>query len=695
MVKATRIGVAVAVAAGLALMYLKKKSASDVLHKKRLTKLRFDLSAGDIAAETTAILELWQATEDDVAMAESVTYEETAARLAQLDLELSPRISSVAFLRYVGVTAAIRDAATAAHQAISTYGLQSGMRADVYRVVKALADSAIGARLEGEKKRYVQRLVRDYERNGVHLEADAKARVLAAQKKLSALATAFAKNLNDDATEVLCSRADLAGVSEDVLGAMATDASGLHRVTMKYPIVFPVLQTCTVPETRRRVEAAFNSRCKDTNVAILEEMMRLRHEIATLLGFASHAAFIADVRMAKTPEKIRSFLTELNAKLTPLALREREALLALKAAECTARDEPFDGVLHMWDYRYYVREFEKHHCAVDHGTVQAYFPLEHVTAVMLEVFMHLLSLEFSQVSTPHVWHPDVRMYCVRDSRPGRHHGRIVGYFYLDLFPRPGKYSHAACHGLQASCVDTELKRQVPVAAMLANFTPATATKPSLLMHSEVVTLFHEFGHVMHQLCSEVHIKRFAGTAVERDFVEAPSQMLENWCWDPAVLRRLSRHHETGAPLPVDLIDRLVAAREACGGLANKRQLLFALFDQQAHAAGTIDTATLLEELHNSVHLVPMTPGTNLAASFGHIAGSYDAQYYGYLWSEVYAMDMFATRFQEDGLANAVTGLAYRETILARGGSVDAAEMVAAFLGRAPNDIAFLKSKGVL
>ncbi|EQC31797.1 hypothetical protein SDRG_10586, partial [Saprolegnia diclina VS20] len=696
MVNAARISVAAAVAVSLALLYVHKRRALDAAHKKTLTKLRFDLTPADIAAETSAILEAWCAVDDEVALAESCTYEETAARLAQIELELSPRISSVSFLRYVGATPALRDAATAAHEAITAYGLQSSMRADVYRVIKALADSAVGARLEGEKGRFVQRLVRDFERNGVHLDASLRQRVLWLQKKIASLATAFANNLCDDATSVLCTRDELHGVSPDVLVAMATDKYGCFKVTMHSPIVLPVLQTCHVAATRQRVEAAFSSRCQATNVPILEEMLRLRREAASLLGFSSHAAYVASIRMAQSPATILSFLHGLDAQLTPLAATELQSLLALKQATESTTDEA-SGVLAMYDYRYYLHLYQKLHCAVDHQVLQEYFPLSHVTRVLLETCAQLFAVTFTEVPSPHVWHPDVRMFAVHDARAGRRHGHLMGYVYLDLFPRSGKYAHAACHGLQATGLDTELKRQLPVAAMVANFTPPSATKPALLLHSEVATFFHEFGHVLHHVFSEVHIKRFAGTAVERDVVEAPSQLLGQWAWDADTLRRLSCHYTTSQPLSDDQIAALLASRNACAGLQTKRQVLYALFDQTVHgddASTDADTESLLDTLHRTVHLVPMTRGTNLAASFGHIVGNYDAQYYGYLWSDVVATDMFVSRFLHKGLLNQDTGIEYRERILARGGSADAVDLIASFLGRPPNDAAFLNAKNV-
>ena len=247
--------------------------------------------------------------------------------------------------------------------------------------------------------------------------------------------------------------------------------------------------------------------------------------------------------------------------------------------------------------------------------------------------------------------------------------------------------------------------------MVANFTPPTKSKPSLLLHQEVVTYFHEFGHVMHQInckfflnvnlfckpaiIAETVYRTFAGTSVERDFVEAPSQMLENWCWEKSILQRLSGHYtDTSVALPDDMIDRLVLTKNANTGLFNKRQLLFALFDQTIHTQSLANTSSIMRDLQQDIFMIDMTEGTNFAASFGHIAAGYDAQYYGYLWSDVFAMDMFATRFKKEGVMNPKTGRSYRELILSRGGSIDAVDMLKDFLGREPNDKAFLKSKGL-
>jgi thimet oligopeptidase len=320
-----------------------------------------------------------------------------------------------------------------------------------------------------------------------------------------------------------------------------------------------------------------------------------------------------------------------------------------------------------------------------------YFPIEVVTEGLLQIYQEILGLKFTLLPDAQVWHADVLMYEVCNAGES---GALVGYFYMDMYPREGKYGHAACFGLQPACKLAD-GRQLPIAAMVCNFTKPEEGRPSLLLHGEVETFFHEFGHVMHQLCSTADTVHFAGTAVERDFVEAPSQMLENWCWEAEALNRLSGHvDDNSKKLPADLTATLLASRLANAGINNKRQLLLGSFDQYIHTQSTVDTAAELARITKEITGLDMTPDTNMSASFGHLAGGYDAQYYGYMWSEVYCMDMFNSRFKQEGIFNAKTGMDYRNLVLAPGGSKDAIDLLRDFLGREPNSEAFLRSKGL-
>ncbi|CAH0476142.1 unnamed protein product [Peronospora belbahrii] len=677
---------------GLAIWAHKQRTR---LLRKQLTHLRFDLSVAEIEAETARILAQMKRVDDEIAALapSAMTFENTVQKLIDLDHEMISRVTNVTFLGQVAVDKETRDACTKADEAIEDFSVQRSMRADVYKSVHMLYEGSIYHKLDPVTQRYVQRLVQDFERNGLQLPYDKQKEVQAWKQKLSKLGIQFQQNLSEETIEVQFAQDELKGLSEDFIAALEKDSSDKYKVALSYPTVFPILNTCTVESTRKAVEYAFNRRCISTNVAILEEMLEIRHKVALALGYKNHAAYILEQRMAGSPANVKKFLDDLNNKLVPLANKDLNDLLKLKEADCARNGSKFDGKINMWDFRFYMDQFVKKHCSIDSEKLREYFPLSHVTDELLSMYQELLSLKFVEISQPHVWHRDVRMFAVYDSRPGKI-GNLVGHFYLDLFPRAGKYGHAACFTLQQSCVNSSGVREYPAAAMVANFNAPTTSKPSLLGHQEVVTYFHEFGHVMHCLCSEVNIPRFAGTRVERDFVEAPSQMLENWCWEKEPLQRLSSHYETGEKLSDELIARLISTKNVHAGLLNKRQLFFAIFDQTIHSKPKTNTTQLVNQLQREILLIDVTPDTNFAGSFGHLAGGYDAQYYGYMWSEVFSMDMFVSRFKKEGLMNSKTGLAYRELILARGGSVDASNMLDDFLGRKPNQDAFLLSKGL-
>ncbi|XP_065923847.1 thimet oligopeptidase-like [Magallana gigas] len=300
---------------------------------------------------------------------------------------------------------------------------------------------------------------------------------------------------------------------------------------------------------------------------------------ADILGFPTHAAFVLDMRMAKDPEKVRTFLVDLAQKLRPLQEQEVKVYLEYKKEKCDKYGYEYDGKIHYWDLRYYMTMTEKRQYAVDSNLLKEYSPMEVVTTGPLDINQELLNLKFTQVKDVEVWHPSSRwQYSVVD----RESSNLLGYFYLDLYPREGKYGHAACFELQPGCIQPDGKRQISVAAMVANFTKPTEDKPALLTHDEVETYFHEFGHVMHQICAQSEFALFSGTSVERDFVEAPSQMLENWCWEKEPLQRMSKHYKTGEAIPDHLLDKLIKSRIANADMFNLRQILLGMFDQTIH-----------------------------------------------------------------------------------------------------------------
>lgn len=327
---------------------------------------------------------------------------------------------------------------------------------------------------------------------------------------------------------------------------------------------------------------------------------------------------------------------------------------------------------------------------INDNEIAEYFPSDHVINGLLQIAQETFGLSFDEVKNPHVWHPEVRLFNVLDTDTKE----VIGQFYVDLYPRDGKYTHAAAFPLVPTYIKADNSVQKPVSAMVCNFTKPTATKPSLLKHDEVETLFHEMGHLMHGFTSKAKYARFSGTSVERDFVECPSQFMENYCWEAESLKKMSKHYQTGAPLPDHLIKKLMDAKNVCIALFNLRQLFFGFFDMHCHMSKPpIDSASVYAKLREEISLLPNTPGTNGAASFGHLMGGYESAYYGYLWSEVYSTDVFSV-FKQNGIFNPEVGKKYRKCVLEQGGMQDGGDILKNFLGREPSDEPFLRSIGL-
>ena len=426
-----------------------------------------------------------------------------------------------------------------------------------------------------------------------------------------------------------------------------------------------------------------HNKAADANVPVLHEAIALRDEIATTLGYESWADYVLEIRMAKSPQAVQTFLVDLERRVAVKARRDLAALQDLRAASGDGAD-----AVEIWDWRYYTQRLLRERHQVDPFAVAEYFPLDAVLDGLFHVYQELVGVRFVPRDDASVWHPDVRVFDIADMDDDR----LIGHVYLDLYPRPGKFGHAAAFTLRGGRDLPDGGYQRPVSALVANFTKPRSETPSLLRHSEVVTLFHEFGHILHQTLTRSRFIRFSGTRVQRDFVEAPSQMLEHWCWEPSVLERMTRHYRSGESLPADLQARMVAAKHVSSGIATLRQIYFARLDLAAHGPGAHkDTDALSRDLH-PITGFPFPEGTHFQAGFGHLFG-YDAGYYGYLWSRVFGDDMY-TRFEASDAQAAGVGWEYRRRILETGGVVDGDALVRDFLGREPTQDAFLRDLGL-
>ncbi len=613
----------------------------------------------------------------------SRTFDNTPWSLDRIGSELSDNTASDTFLKYVSISSTVRDAGNECETLLGQFSVDVYSREDLYRSLKDYA--AKGEPLPEESKRLVEKELLDFKRSGLELPKEKRQEVVDLRKKLVELEATFGKNINEYKDFALFDKSELGGLPEDFVGRLEK-VDGKYKVSLDYPDYFPFMENSTNPAARRVLEGKFNDRAALQNLPVLKEVLALRLKAARLLGYRTHADFVLEDRMAKNPKTVAAFIKRLRKKLKVLGAAELAVLKELKSGvEGTASDGKFNA----WDWRFYDNQLKKTKYAVDAQKIKEYFPADYVTEQMLGVYQKLLGLKFRRVEDAATWHPDVKLYEITDAAGGE----PIGYFYLDLFPREGKYKHAAAFSMITGRALSDGRYQRPVSAMVANFAKSTKDRPSLLTHDEVETFFHEFGHIMHQTLTKARYGRFAGSATARDFVEAPSQMLENWVWDHDVLQSLSGHYlDRTKKLPDELLGKMLAAKNVNSGLINLRQLLYGSIDQLYHGDPPSDTTKAYARLSKDIAMIPSSPGTHPEASFGHLMG-YDAGYYGYLWSKVYAEDMFS-RFKAEGVLNPAMGKRYRTEILEKGSSRDEMDSLKAFLGREPNEDAFLESIGL-
>ncbi|THH20564.1 hypothetical protein EW146_g816 [Bondarzewia mesenterica] len=631
-------------------------------------------SAEDITRLTKEAIEKDRQLQDKIAALSHDQCNFESLALADGEAIFDSITEPLSFYQNVSPSKEIRDASNNAEVLVRDFGVESSMRLDVFEA-KAAAEKNIkasGRELNPEEQRLDRKELTDL------------------KKELSQVCLEFSKNFNEENGVVSFTLEELKGIPADVISGYTkrtVDGKELYDVTHKTPDIFPLFKYAEAPETRKKAHESYEARL-EINAPLLTRALDLRRKITVLLGYKTWADYVTEVKMVKNAANVETFLNDLEQKLRPVGSKERETLLALKQAEHKEKNLPFDGEFYIWDYRYYDRKFIEQSLSLDDSLVKEYFPVSVVVPTILEIYQNLLGVRFEEVKGE-TWHPDAQMFAVWEEGAKDESG-FVGYCYLDLFPREFKYSHAAVWPLLPGYAQHDGKRSYPLAAMVANLAKSTPDRPALMRHDDVVTFFHEMGHVFHGLLSHTQFSRFHGTSVARDFVEAPSQMLENWCWEPRVLEKMSSHYETKKPLSAELIEKIVKSRYVNVGLFYLRQLFFAKFDLKVHTdQEATDYTALWNDLRTAISLVKGgKPGAG-QGSFGHIVGGYDAGYYGYTYSLVFAADMYATVFKRDPLDPAL-GQRYRESILKPGGSREETDSLKEFLGRPSNSDAFMK-----
>ncbi len=617
------------------------------------------------------------------------TFANTVGALDDMMVRLDGASNMPAFMAYVHTDADIREAAQGAAQMWSDWSIDFSTNEDLYNAIKTYADTK--PELSGEQARMLEHTMRDYRRSGMSLSKEDREKLKTIQKELGTLTIEFDTNIREDKTVIPIPIGGLEGVPQDVVDRLKV-VGGNYQVTLDYPTFGPILDYCSVPQTRKEVRFAYSKRAGQENVDLLERIIKLRDEASDLLGYATPADFETEIKMSKNASAVAEFYKKLRPVVRKKAEKDWAELVEAKRADIGDPSVEF----YPYDFSYYYEKIKNDKYAVDSQKVQEYLPLQNVMDGLFEITQLLYGIEYREVTevaeqrgTP-LWHEDVRLFEVWDTKSGEQ----LGEFYIDLHPRDDKYSHAAQWGLVQHKVWEDGTVQLPVAALVCNFTKPTADKPSLMTHDEAETFFHEFGHCLHTILSEAEIAGFAGTSVERDFVEAPSQMFEEWVWTPETLKLFARHYETNEPMPNELIEGMIAAKNLQSGIKTEGQIFLGMVDQAYHTDtdGEVDTTQVAYDIHDEVRMYPHTPGSHFQGSFGHLTG-YQAGYYGYLWSLVYAQDMFQ-RFQELGMLNPEAGAYYREKILSKGGTEDSLDLVREYLGREPSMNAFLLSLGL-
>jgi oligopeptidase A len=649
-----------------------------------------------------AIAQARAAVEAAVALPD-VSWHTLIEQLDQDSERLGKLWSPVSHMNSVVNTPELREAYESCLPLLSEYSTWVGQHEGLYQKYQQLAQSQQYAELTAAQQKVIQNALRDFKLSGIGLSAEKKQRYGEIQSRLSDLSSQFSNNTLD-ATQAwfkhITDAADLVGLPDDAKLAAAEEAQSRELegwvFTLEFPSYIAVMTYADKRELREELYSAYCTRASDQgptagqfdNSAIIEETLALKHELAQLLDFNNAAEESLATKMAQSPVQVLDFLQDLARRAKPQAEQDLAELTTFAQSEYAVKE------LAAWDITYYAEKLKQAKYAISDEQLRPYFPEHKVVAGLFTVLNKLFGVEVKQRDGVDVWHPDVKFYDIIDAT-----GTLRGSFYLDLYARAKKRGGAWMDDCQGRRILPDGSVQTPVAYLTCNFNKPVGGKPALFTHDEVVTLFHEFGHGIHHMLTKVDAAAVAGiNGVAWDAVELPSQFLENWCWQSEALAIISGHYESGEPLPQDLLDKMLAAKNFQSAMFLVRQLEFALFDFRLHAeydpaqGGRVQQ--MLDEVRNEVSVIVPPRFNRFQHGFSHIfAGGYGAGYYSYLWAEVLSADAFG-RFEEEGIFNADTGRDFLRWILERGGSAEPMELFKGFRGREPSNEALLRHMGI-
>jgi oligopeptidase A len=645
-----------------------------------------------------------------------VSWQALVTPMEAWDDDLSQAWSPISHMNSVVSSDERRDAYNACLPLLSAYSTEMGQNQDLYKAYKKLAASEEFKTLNTEQKTSIEHALRDFRLAGIALEGEKKTRYGELKQRMSELTSKFGENVMDATqawTKVITDKTELAGLPDSALAlaqqqlqqkAKDSEANEAgYLFTLDFPSYFPVLTYCENRELRHEMYKAYATRASDRysesggdnkfdNSSVMNEILALRHELSLLLDFKNYAEYSVASKMANDPQQVIDFLIDLAEKAVPQAQQEFSELKAY------AKESFKIDTLEPWDISFYAEQLRQHRYSISQELIRPYLPIDTVLKGMFETVHRLYGINIEEQTEFDTYHPDVRFFHIQKD------GEVIAKFYFDLYARDKKRGGAWMDECRVRRTLENGALQLPVAYLVCNFSPAVDGKPALLTHDELTTLFHEFGHGLHHMLTQIKTAAVSGiNGVAWDAVELPSQFMENWCWEKEALAFISGHYETGEPLPDELLEKMLAAKNFQSAMIMARQLEFSLFDFRMHREYQPELNaeeqnnyinSIIQDVRSQVAVVPIVEYNRFQNSFSHIfAGGYAAGYYSYKWAEVLSADAFS-RFEEEGIFNTTTGQSFLTEILQKGGSEEPAVLFERFRGRAPTTDALLRHCGI-
>ena len=659
-----------------------------------------NLDVSNIETDLEALLKRNQAAIDAcVSKNTHPTWDSLVLPLDQLDDELNNFWSPIGHLNAVKNTPEIRAAYNACLPKLTQFYTDLGQNKALYQAYKTLAESSIAKTLSQAQSEALTHTIRDFELSGVGLEGDEKKRYGEISQRLSELSSQFGENVLDATqawSKLITDKTQLAGLPESALAQAKQMAEAKEKegwlFTLDFPSYMPVISYADNAELREEMYRAFATRASDqggditfNNAPLIDEILLLRHEMADILGFSNYAELSVATKMANNGQQVIDFLENLANKSKTSAKQDLTQLTTF------AKNENGVDELNTWDMTYYAEKLREHKYSISQEELRPYFPMNKVLSGLFHVAQTLFGVKIREEKEFDSYNNDLQLFTISKD------GEDISRFYLDPYAREAKRGGAWMDSCRTRRRLSDGSLQLPIAYLVCNFTPPIGDQPALLTHNEVTTLFHEFGHGLHHMLTRIDVAGVSGiNGVAWDAVELPSQFMENWCYEPEALAYIAGHFETDEPLPKDLLDKMLAAKNFQSGMQMVRQLEFSLFDFRLHMEyqpGTV-VQNVIDDVRSKVAVTTPPTFNRFQNGFSHIfAGGYAAGYYSYKWAEVLSADAFS-KFEEEGIFNTTTGAHFRDTILANGGSRPAADLFTAFRGREPSTDALLRHSGI-